>query len=296
MRERLEGAKAMERRLSGANAGSFLIASDIAGTPGFAAKRGSSMAVRHQFGRAGITFSGETGSVWQEVKTTATGSPYRYASVAADKSFGRNWLSIGVSRLEEKQSLLGGRLSGTLGAGGANTMFVDAEARHNFGSGLTATATARRGWTDFAGGKFRTGAYGFDLAKRGVLSGKDNIGLRLSQPLRVEHGGLAMLLPTSQALLKDASDAVELWALRGAQAILPTSIQGGADQLVPAIIPIGQTRPHVINGVYDALALPTKVAQVLGVVIPAIHSVLDARIKQDVNGMPYDAFAEVRPF
>ena len=30
-----------------------------------------------------------------------------------------------------------------------------------------------------------------------MLSGKDNIGLRLSQPLRVEHGGLAMLLPTS---------------------------------------------------------------------------------------------------
>jgi subtilisin family serine protease len=192
-----EGAKAMERRLSGANAGSFLIASDIAGTPGFAAKRGSSMAVRHQFGGVGITFSGETGSVWQQVKTTATGSPYRYASVAADKSFGRNWLSLGVSRLEEKESLLGGRLSSTFAAGGANTMFVDAEARHNFGGGLTATATARRGWTDFAGGKFQTGAYGFDLAKLGVLSGRDSIGLRLSQPLRVEQGGLAMLLPSS---------------------------------------------------------------------------------------------------
>src|SRR5439155_11756461 len=32
-----EGAKAMERRLTGAGAGGFLIASDIAGTPGFLA-------------------------------------------------------------------------------------------------------------------------------------------------------------------------------------------------------------------------------------------------------------------
>ena len=192
-----EGAKAMERRLSGTGAGAFLIATDIAGNPGFAARRGSSMALRHQFGGIGVTFSGETGSVWQDVKTTATGAPYRFSNVSADKSFGRNWLSVGVSRLEERESLLGGRLSATLGAGGANTTFLDAEARHNFGSGWTATATARRGWTAFGGGKLETGAYGFDLSKLGVLSGNDSIGLRIAQPLRVEHGGFAMLLPTS---------------------------------------------------------------------------------------------------
>jgi len=192
-----EGAKAMERRLTGVNAGSFLIATDIAGTPGFAAKRGSSMAIRHELGGVGFTFSGETGSVWQDVKTTATGSPYRYASVTADRSLGNNWLSLGLSRLEERQTLLGGRLSNTLGAGGANTMFLDAEARLNFGRGWSATATARRGWTDFAGGKFQTDAYGFDLSKLGVLSGSDSIGLRIAQPLRVELGGFAMMLPTS---------------------------------------------------------------------------------------------------
>src|SRR5437763_2764378 len=56
-----EGAKAMERRLTGANAGAFLIASDVAGAPGFAAKRNSSMAVRRQFGGIALTFSGESG-------------------------------------------------------------------------------------------------------------------------------------------------------------------------------------------------------------------------------------------
>jgi len=192
-----EGAKAMERRLTGANAGAFLIAGDISGTPGFSAKRGSSMAVRHQFGRAGVTFSGETGKVWQDVQTTATGSPYRLATVAVDRSFGRNWLSFGLSRLDEKQSLLGGRMSAAIGGGGASTTFLDAEARHDFGGGWATTLSARHGWTGFAGGKFQTAAYAFDLTKVRLLSDDDSLGLRLSQPLRVEHGGFAMMLPTS---------------------------------------------------------------------------------------------------
>src|SRR5207248_2526161 len=109
-----EGAKAMERRLTGANAGSFLIASDISGTPGFAAKRNSSMAVRHKFG-----------------------------------------------------------------------------------GGWTTTLSARRGWTDFAGGQFQTDAYALDVNKLHVLSDQDGIGFRLSQPLRIDHGGVAMMLPTA---------------------------------------------------------------------------------------------------
>ena len=78
------------------------------------------MAVRHQFGGTGVTFSGETGNVWQDVQTSATGSPYRWTSVAVDRSFGRNWLSVGISRLEEKQTLLGGRMANALGGGGSN--------------------------------------------------------------------------------------------------------------------------------------------------------------------------------
>jgi hypothetical protein len=192
-----EGAKAMQRRLSGVEPGAFLIAKDVAGDPGFAAKRTGSMAVRHAFGGTGVTVSGETGSVWQETKTSAFGSPYRYTSVALDRSFGGNWLSAEISRLEEKQTLLGGRMSGALGGGGANTMFLDLEALREFGGGWSAGLTARRGWTSFASGKFETGAYGMDVAKLGVLGSNDKLGLRIAQPLRVEHGGFAMLLPTS---------------------------------------------------------------------------------------------------
>ena len=192
-----EGAKAMERRLQGVGSGAFLVARDVAGDPGFTARSNGSIALRREIGSVGVTFSGETGDVWQDVKTSATGSPYRLTSVAVDRGFGRNWLSLGVSRLEEKQSLLGGRMSNVLGGGGSTSLFLDAEARRDFGNGWSASVTARRGWTDFAAGKFQTGAYAFDLAKIGVLGDSDRFGFRFSQPLRVEHGGFAMWLPTS---------------------------------------------------------------------------------------------------
>ena len=124
------------------------------------------------------------------------GSRYRLSTLSIDKNFGRTWLSGGLTRLEEKQTLLGGRMSGALGGGGANTLFLDLEARRDLGSGISAGITARHGWTDFAAGKFQTAAYAFDLAKTGLLGDNDRLGFRVSQPLRVSNGGFAMLLPT----------------------------------------------------------------------------------------------------
>ena len=192
-----EGAKAMERRLSGAEAGAFLIAKDISSDPGFTAKRDGSVALRRNLGPVGVTVSGETGNVWQEIRTSATGSPYRWTSVAIDRNFGNSWVSVGLSHLDEKQSLLGGRLSNALGGGGANTLFLDVEARRDLGNNWSASLSARRGWTGFAGGRFETGAFGFDLARHGVLGSSDRLGFRLSQPLRIEKGGLAMMVPTA---------------------------------------------------------------------------------------------------
>ncbi|GAA3997042.1 S8 family peptidase [Sphingomonas humi] len=192
-----EGAKAMERRLSGVSAGSFLIARDVAGTPGFDAARGSSMALRRDLGFAGLTVSGETGEVVNEQRTRAFGSPYRWTAATLDRRLGRTWLSVGYGRLEEERSLLGGRMDSLLGGGGAATNFLDLEARRTLGSGWSAGVTARRGWTRFAGGSFTTGAYAADLAADGLLTSDDRFGLRLSQPLRIDSGGFAMSLPTS---------------------------------------------------------------------------------------------------
>jgi hypothetical protein len=192
-----EGAKAMERRLSGADAGAFLIARDVSGNPGFDARRGTSVALRRNLGPVGLTLSGETGEVHNEIRTSATGSPYRWTALALDRNFGRTWVSLGLGRLEEKQSLLGGRLGDVLGGGGASTSFLDLEARRNLGGGWSTSLTARRGWTDFAGGAFTSGGYGFDLVRSGLLKQGDRLGLRLSQPLRIDSGGFALNLPTS---------------------------------------------------------------------------------------------------
>jgi hypothetical protein len=192
-----EGAKAMERELTGAQSGAFLIAKDVAGNPGFAAKREGSVAVRRNFGPVALTLSGESGKVWTETPTRATDSPYRWTSVTADKTLGRTWLSAGLGRLDEKQTLLGGRMSSALGGGGASSLFLDLEARHDFGSGISAGAMARHGWTSFAAGKLQTDAFAFDLSKAGLLGTNDRLGLRVSQPLRVSKGGFGMMLPTA---------------------------------------------------------------------------------------------------
>jgi hypothetical protein len=193
-----EGAKAIERQLTGAQSGAFLIARDISGDPGFQARRGSALAVRRDLGFAGLTVSSEQGQVWQNVRTNAIDSPYRWTSVSLDRSFGnRTWVSAGMSRLEEKHSLLGGRLGSFFGDDSSSSLFLDLEARRDLGSGWSATLAGRRGWTGFSGGKLETGAYSFDLAKRDVFGAGDRFGFRLSQPLRVERGGLSMMLPTS---------------------------------------------------------------------------------------------------
>jgi hypothetical protein len=141
--------------------------------------------------------SGESGDVWQEAQTSATGSSYRWSSVAVDHRIGPTWLQLGLSRLDEKQTLLGGRMSNVLGGGGATSMFLDAEARHDFGNGWSATLTGRRGWTSFNGGKFQTDAYAVDLAKLGIFGDSDKLAFRIAQPLRVENGGFSLMLPTS---------------------------------------------------------------------------------------------------
>jgi hypothetical protein len=225
-----EGAKAMERRLQGVSNGGFLVARDVVADPGFTAKSNGSIALRREIGKMGVTFSGEAGDVWHDVQTSATGSPYRLTSLAVDRAFGRNWLSVGMTRLEEKQSLLGGRMGQVLGGGGSTSMFLDAEASHDFGNGFSANVTARRGWTSFNAGKFQSGAYAFDLAKVGVLGSSDRLGLRFSQPLRVEHGGFAMWLPTSYDYATGtATDSLTTMSLRPNGRELDTELSYGSE-------------------------------------------------------------------
>ena len=98
-----EGAKAMERRLTGAAPARSSSPTTLSATPVSSRRATAAWRCVISSGRPELRSPAESGDVWQEVKTSATGSPYRWTSVAVDRSFGRNWLSLGLSRLEEKQ-------------------------------------------------------------------------------------------------------------------------------------------------------------------------------------------------
>lgn len=191
-----ESAKAIERRLMNAESGAFMIAKDVGSDPGFAASRDTSMAIRRTVGPVNITVSGETGKLTRQVQDSVTEPGYRLTGLSLDRSFGKTWVSAGVSRLDERNSLLGGGFAPALGGGGSRTLFADLEARRELGKGFAAGVSARRGWTSFATGDLQTSAYAFDLSKRGLLGAGDRLGLRISQPLRVESGGFGLMLPT----------------------------------------------------------------------------------------------------
>jgi hypothetical protein len=109
----------------------------------------------------------------------------------------------------------------------------------------------------------------------------------------------ARLQPAVMALLKDPSDAVVWWALRGAKHVLPYSLAGSdGAALVAAIVQIGQSRSGVMQGVYDALAIEglpsTQTTRVLQVTVPALQTILKSRIDQYKTGFPADTTAESR--
>ena len=192
-----QGAKAIERQLTNAQAGAFLIARDISSDPGFQARRGTSMALRRELGFAGLTIASEQGKVTEEIRTDLTDPKYRWTGITLDRRFGAtSWASVGLGRLEEEETLLGGRLGTLYGGTGSSSLFLDVEMRRNLGDGWSASLMGRRGWTSFGSGNFQTAAYSFDLAKFGLLNAGDRLGLRLSQPLRVAGGGVRLLLPT----------------------------------------------------------------------------------------------------
>ena len=192
-----EGSKAMQRRLAGVETTAFMVAKDVTGTSVFSSRTGSSMALRRQLGPTGLTLSSETGEVWHDVPAEAHGAPWRGMSLALDGRLGSTWLSAGLTRLNERRTLLGGHMGPLFGGGGSKSLFFDLEARRALGSGVSFALTARHGWTDSASSSFRSAAYGFDLAKHGLFGQADRLTFRLAQPLRITKGGLEVSLPTA---------------------------------------------------------------------------------------------------
>ena len=167
-----ESGRTLQQRLSGHESNAFLIARDPMTRSGFFADSSTSLGVRHQIGRLGLTVTNERGKVYQPGLVRQIEDPgYSISAISADRRFGRVNLSLGASRLEEQETMLGARFSSAFASGGARSTFLDGTASFDLGRGWGAFASYRRGWTRMAGsgalvdeGRLKTDAWAFDLS------------------------------------------------------------------------------------------------------------------------------------
>ncbi|MCT2558503.1 S8 family serine peptidase [Tsuneonella sp. YG55] len=205
-----EGADGLVAQLQGQHRPAFLIAGDARGGPGFAARGQAALAYRQEFGRWGLTANAERGSAWLGTLRVMDGALGRRREahglssfgLEADRRFGNVEAALGLTWLNEERTVLGAFFHDVVGAGGARTLFADARVGWKIAEGWRLGGTARQGWTRAdhagaigAGSEFISRAWSLDLAKRGFATARDSLAVRISQPLRVESGGLSLNLP-----------------------------------------------------------------------------------------------------
>ena len=212
-----QGSEMLTAQLVGQAQPAFLVAG--AGGNGFDTRAHQSGAIRHLLHGIGMSAAIESGDVLSPGTPLSAGhagyrrSAYDKVTIGLDKRFGGLATTLSATSLTERDTLLGARFDGGLGAARATTRFLDASARWNSRDGWTLGLTMRRGWTDarLRGGFIGTGtlvtdAYAADIGRAGVFGG-DSIGLRIAQPLRVAGGGIAYVLPTNYDYATQRVDA-----------------------------------------------------------------------------------------
>ncbi len=169
--------------------------SELFSSPGFMVARSGAVALRHSLGPFAVSASHEKGRAL-ELFVGDNSARYTMTNIAIGSKFDRTRLSLGLSRLSENQTVLGGRFDKLFGQPGSKTLFLDAKASRSFGA-WSFSAGARHGWTTFAGGKVGTSGYSLGISRDGVFESNDGLAFHLSQPLRIERGGMNVMLPGS---------------------------------------------------------------------------------------------------
>src|SRR5690606_1514308 len=194
----------LQHRLQRVDALPFPVARGPVERAGFPRHAGVSFGVRQEFGATGLTLTGEQGEVERFTRRAAgqRAPTYRLAALSIDRRFGPAFVTLGATRLDEAETVLGGRFS--LAPGGAPSWFLDGTARVELGGGWRAGARWRHGWTRMpgsnglvSGGDLRTDAWSFDVVRANAFRRGDELALRVTQPLRVRAGGYALELPVS---------------------------------------------------------------------------------------------------
>lgn len=207
-----DGADGLAAQLQGQDRAAFLIAPFAGASDAGMARSDTAFALRRSLGQWGVTVAAETGewmsgaSVRQMAQQHARriGGGTASYGVTFDRRFGNLAASLGVSRLAEDETLLGARFHDAFALAGADTTFVDARAGWNFASGWHFGGALRQGWSAARdgglvteGSRLESRAWSLDLTRRGVFGLDDSLGFRVSQPLRVENGGINFQLPTA---------------------------------------------------------------------------------------------------
>jgi hypothetical protein len=205
-----ESGNTLVARLAGRDEPAFLVARDPLHSAGFDVDVRGSVAVRQSLGRWGVSLAQEQGQVlsrrdtpFAALRWDAQRSGYWRTTLGLDRRFGDLRAGLSLTRLRERDTLLGARFSGGLGAARADSNFVDLGLRYFMGAGWSLGGSMRQGWTRAklrsgvrGSGRIRTNAFAADLGKDDLLTAGDSFGFRIAQPLRVASGGINLALPS----------------------------------------------------------------------------------------------------
>ena len=207
-----EGAGGLVARMRGQERPAFMIASDAAGDDGMFRKTDTAVALRQQLGGWGLTASVERGHNWtgSTVQDSASlwGQRLRDGvsvfSLGLDRDLGGGSVALAASWMQEDKTILGARFHDGFGMTGSETLFIDAEAGWRVAPDWRLGASVRQGFTNArtsgllsGGSRLSSRAWSFDVEKQRLLTASDSLALRISQPLRVEGGGLNLNLPVN---------------------------------------------------------------------------------------------------
>ena len=206
------GADGLVAGLQGQKSAAFLIAESPRAGTGFARVSDSALAVRHKIGNFGLTGSIETGNAQVRDDLRVVGKQgdqtelygYSSAGIGLDREWAGGNASLGLTLLDEDQTVLGGKFADAFGGNGAATLFVDAETRLRLGHGWNTGFTWRQGYSQprdggalVSGSALWSTAFALDIGKSGVMGVNDSLSFRFSQPLRISSGGIELNLPVS---------------------------------------------------------------------------------------------------
>ena len=206
------GTDGLVAQLQGHSQPAFLVTRSPLDDMGFDQTAASSLVLRRHLGRGGVSLSAQNGSAITAAPLYAISAldqrrqreKVQRFGLSLDRNFGAVETAVGASWLAEDRTVLGARLSDWLGTGGADTLFLDASASWWIGSGWRLGGAVRggltmpgAGGTVASGGRLISAAWALDASKEGIFAEADSLALRLSQPLRVERGGLRVTLPVA---------------------------------------------------------------------------------------------------